>query len=69
MSFLNDLEILTEKLDQAEFVAYGYKWGREARLAVIVHHLRQAIAIQENLIKEIIDHTSFDSKTNEGDRS
>lgn len=68
MSFIDHLEILSEKMEQAEFVAYGYKWGKEEKLELIVRQLRKAIVIQENIIKEIIDQSSPRFKEKMGGR-
>ncbi len=59
MNFLNHPEKLPEKIEQAELVAYGYKWGRKNGFSTIARQLRASIVIQERIMKLILEQTTL----------
>ncbi len=53
MSFLHETEKLPEKLEQADLVNLGYKWGKRDGIINLAREIQVAISIHGNFIKAI----------------
>ncbi len=69
MNFLHHPEKLPEKIEHAELVAYGYRWGKKDGLAMIARQLRASIVAQESIIKGLLELSiPYFNDTHKGDR-